>query len=208
MKHTKIIAAMALFALVATGMPASAQERDMYGPSGMDDSYVLAFKDGPPSEERREEAMKKVQTLKKWRLIEELNLDEATADKFLPLVSSIDRERRELMKERRENMRGLKEILGSQTPDERKIKQRLDGAEGTFRKMQELRDREIKAAREHLTYEQQARFLIFNKEFEREMRRMIKRSRGGRKGGFDRPGGERFGGPEEGMPPQDFRRRR
>lgn len=196
MKYRKIFMAAALFAITAAGMPALAGE---HAPAGAGAPYVLAFDErpgsgGPPPQGKREEAMKKVETLKKWRLIEELNLDEKTADRFLPLLSSIERERRELMKERMEAVRGLREALNSPTPDERKIKQGLERVESAIRKLQKLQEKEINAAREHLTYEQQARYLIFNQDFEREMRRIISQVRGRRPGGQGREGGPMFGG--------------
>jgi Spy/CpxP family protein refolding chaperone len=214
MKYREVLAAMSLITLMAAGLPALAEE---HAPPGTGAPYVLAFDErpgsgGPPPQGKREEAMKKVETLKKWRLIEELNLDEKTADRFLPMLSSIDRERRELMKERREAMRRLREALNSPTPGEREIKQGLKRAESVSRKLQELHEKELNAAREHLTYEQQARYLIFNQEFEREMRRIISRARGRRPGGQGREGGPmyegqgreggaEFGGPEGGSPP-------
>ncbi len=214
MKYGKIFMAAALFTLTVAGVPALAEE---HAPPGTGAPYVLAFDErpgswGPPPQGKREEAMKKVETLKKWRLIEELNLDEKTADSFLPMLSSIDRERRELMKERMEALRRLREALNSPAPGERRIKEGIDMAESVSRKLQELSEKEIKAAREHLTYEQQARFLIFNQEFAREMRRIISRARGRRPGGQGREGGPMYGGqgregepmyggPEGGRPP-------
>jgi AICAR transformylase/IMP cyclohydrolase PurH len=58
------------------------------------------------------------------------------------------------------------------------------------------RNKEFDSARSNLTVEQMARYIIFNQEFQQEMRGMLDEARGGRSG--KNPGGR---GPGQGMPP-------
>ena len=76
------------------------------------------------------------------------------------------------------NMRALREILKVQKPDEAKIKPLLAKLEGNHGAMQGIRTEELKGLKEILTIEQQARFLVFQQEFQHNMRRMIAGARG------------------------------
>ena len=65
----------------------------------------------------------------------------------------------------------------------------LEKLEKNRQEMQGLKDQELKGLKDILTIEQQARFLIFQHEFQREMRDMISGARGKGPGGPARRGG-------------------
>jgi Spy/CpxP family protein refolding chaperone len=152
---------------------------------------------GEPSEERREEVRKKIEAVRIWRLTEALKLDAPTSSKLSALLSSFDQQRRDIMREQMTTMRQLRHILDSPKPDESKIKTVLDRLEKNQRAMQALRDKEFGGVKEILTIEQQARFLLFQQEFRREMQGMIANAR---RGGPGPRGGLRGEGPGR---PQD-----
>src|SRR5512134_112676 len=149
-----------------------------------------------PSEARREEVRKKIEAVRTWRLTEALKLDAPTSSKLSALLSSFDQRRRDIMREQMTAMRQLRRMLDSPKPDESKIKIALDGLEKNRHAMQALRDKEIGGVKEILTVEQQARFLLFQQEFRREMQGMISNAR---RGGPGPRGGPRGEGP--GRPP-------
>lgn len=134
----------------------------------------------PPSAERREKIRDKIEAIRIWRLTEELNLDANTSGKLAALLGSLDRKRRDIRREQMELMRTLRQSLKSRKPDDAKIKQSLEKLERNDRALQELKYSEIKGVKEFLTVEQQARFLIFQQEFQREIQNMIARARAGR----------------------------
>jgi Spy/CpxP family protein refolding chaperone len=156
--------------------------------------------DGPGggvSEERREEIRKKIETVRIYRLTEELRLDPQTAGKLAALLGSADRKRRDIGREQFETMRELRASLRAKNPDEKKLKGLLDRLEKNHLEMAAARDKELKGLKEVLTVEQQARYLLFQREFQRDIRRMIdqardgdRRQRPGMRGGDgrDRPG--------------------
>lgn len=173
----------AVFAVILTiSSVAAADERippSFEGPpeQGMDDTT------GPvsgPSAEQREEIRKKIEAVRVWRMTEALKLDEKTAAKFIPVISSIEQRRAELMREQMDAMRDLRQGVALQRPDEKRLKAVIDKIELNNREMMKLMEKEIEAAKDYLTIEQQARFLLFQHEFQRDMRRMINRARGGR----------------------------
>ena len=134
---------------------------------------------GGPDAKKREEVRKKIETVRLWRLTEELKLDEKTGAKLASFLSAMDEQRRGLMRERMETMRDLRTILKVGNPDEKKLKTDLDKLEKNRRDMVGLEEKEINGLKEILTIEQQARYVIFQQEFRREMRGMIAGARGG-----------------------------
>jgi Spy/CpxP family protein refolding chaperone len=97
-----------------------------------------------------------------------------------------------------ESVRELRVLLDAKSPDEKKLKAVLEKIEKNQREMVKLRDKEFEAARDHLTVEQQARYLVFQREFMREMRGMISGARGqgrGMRGMGGAPLSGRPGGP-------------
>src|SRR3990170_5440679 len=155
---------------------------------------------GPPSGERREEIRKKIEAIRIWRLTDALKLDEKTAARFFPVLSSLTQRRHELFRENREAERELRLSLETNKPDEKKIKASLDKMEKNHHEMTKLTEKEIEATKDYLTVGQQARYYLFQQDFQREMRGMIAGSRGqgagGRRmrSGLNRPAGPLGGG--------------
>lgn len=204
-KTANMLILIIVFALAAT--PAWSQQRRPQGnaPEDRPRGGEFAADQGPgdpPSEERREEIRKKIDAIRIWRMTEELKLDSGTSAKLSSLLSPIEQKRRENQREHMETMKNLRQLLRSQKPDEAKIKPLLDKLENNQHSMQELRNAEVKAVKDVLSIEQQARFLVFQIEFEREMREMIAGARGGGQG---RPGfGQQRGNtPQRGERPPE-----
>jgi Spy/CpxP family protein refolding chaperone len=191
-------------ALTLTGMPAFAQRQLSGLPADEPQREAGAFspepgQGGPPSEERREEVRKKIEAVRIWRLTEELKLDTNSSAKLSSLLSSLDLKRRNTMREQMETMRDLRSLLRTAKQDEAKIKSLLEKLEKNRHEMQGLKDQELKGLKDILTIEQQARFLIFQQEFQREMRDMISGARGKGPGGPGRRGGPMNDYPEREM---------
>jgi len=143
---------------------------------------------GPPSEEQREEVRKKMEVVRMSRLTEELKLDEKTAAKFIPVITSLDQKRRDLMNDSRHAMQELRSELNAPQPDEGRMKAAINRIEKNQREIASLREKELQATRENLSVAQQARYFLFNQEFMREMRGMVEGARGGGPGRSHGPG--------------------
>ncbi len=149
---------------------------------------------GEPDAGKREEVRKKIETVRMWRLTEELKLDEKTGAKLASFLSAMDEKRRGLMHERMETMRDLRAVLKTGKPDEKKLKSHLDKLEKVRRDMVELEGKETGGVKDILSVEQQARYVIFQQEFRRELRGMIAGARG--------PGNRTGAGPGAGNGPE------
>jgi len=149
-----------------------------------------------PSEEQREAVRKKMDAIRIARLTETLKLDEKTAAAFIPVITALEQKRRDLMKENRHIMQEMRLLLQASPPDEGKLKAAISRIEKNRQAIAAQRDKELDAARSHLTIVQAARYIIFNQEFQQEMRGMLDEARGGHPG--RNPDGR---GPGRGMVP-------
>lgn len=150
-----------------------------------------------PSEEQREEVRKKIEAVRIWRLTEALKLDSPTSSKLSALLSSFEQKRKDIAREQMTSMRELRHLLDSPKPDESKIKIAIDNLEKNRRAMQALKDKEFVGVKEILTIEQQARFVLFQQEFRREMQGMMNNARRGGPGPHGGPRGEGPGRPQD-----------
>jgi len=134
------------------------------------------------TEQQREVVRKKMYAVRIARLTETLKLDEKTAAAFIPAITALDQKRRDLYKVNREIVQEIRFLLQASPPDEGKLKAAISRIEKNRQEIAALRDKELDAARSHLTIVQAARYIIFNHEFQKEMRGMMDESRGGRTG--------------------------
>lgn len=170
-----IIMTAALIMIVTT---VHAQRRS--GPGSPSGRFEYAAFDGDEEagEAKREEVRRKLETVRMWRLTETLKLDEKTSTQLASFLSSIDEKRRGLIKENREAIKEMRASLNAAKPDEGKLKAGIDRIERNQQAIQELRQKEISGVKGMLTTEQQARYLVFQQDFRREVRRMIAGARG------------------------------
>jgi len=150
---------------------------------------------GPMSEEKRDEVRKKIDAVRIWRLTEALKLDTNTSAKLSSLLSSVARQRRDILREQRGMISALKVAINSPKPDDSKIKTSLEKLEKNHHAMQELVNSEMSGLKNILTIEQQAQYVVFQQEFTHEMRGLIGDAYGNRgKGGAATGDGSSRGG--------------
>jgi len=149
----------------------------------------------PMSEEKREEVRKKIDAVRIWRLTEALKLDTNTSAKLSSLLGSLAHQRRDILREQGGTISFLRFAVSAPKPDEAKIKTYLEKLEKNRHALQELANSETSGLKNILTIEQQARYVVFQHEFMREMRGMIGDARGNPgKGGTGIGGGAGMGG--------------
>lgn len=172
MVRISIIAIVFLLAGIAV------QADPVRGKPFFDEEAALDNPDRPDSEAKREEVRKKIEAVRMWRLTEALKLDEKTSTRLASFLSSLQEKRRALMRSNRTTIGEIRTSLKAPQPDERTLKARLETIEKNQRELLELREKELKGVREILSIEQQARYVVFQQEFRREVRRMIAGARG------------------------------
>lgn len=131
-----------------------------------------------PTKEQKEKVRQRIETLRMWKLTKDLDLDEKTSGQLFPLLNRYDKRRAEMENAMQENMNALRESLREKR--EGQLRGILDRLEQNHKGMQSLRDSEWDEMKKILTIEQQAKYVIFLQEFDREMRRIIREARGRR----------------------------
>ncbi len=131
--------------------------------------------DSLPPKENMEKIRGKIDALRMWRLTTELDLDEGSAARLFPLLNRYDKKRAEIQRDIRLNMMALRKALREERHEElRAILQRL---EDKHRELQRVEEDERQELRRILTVEQQARYLIFQHEFNREIQNIIAKAK-------------------------------
>jgi len=131
--------------------------------------------DRPPSREQMEKVRKKIETMRMWKLTTALDLDEKSSAQLFPVLNKFDKKRAESEAAVRDSMRELRDTLKEK--NEAKLKGILDKLEQGHKGIQKVNDEERTELRKILTVEQQARFILFQQEFSREVREMIGEAR-------------------------------
>lgn len=146
--------------------------------------------DRPPSRQQLEKVRQRIETLRIWKLTKALDLDQKTSAALFPLLNRYDKRRHELERSLRDGMRELREA--GKEGREPVIKGLLDRLDQHHREMQKLNEEEQGEIRKLLTVKQQAAFVLFQQEFQQEIRRIIDESRERREDRLmDRPAGKK-----------------
>jgi Spy/CpxP family protein refolding chaperone len=118
-----------------------------------------------------------IETMRIWRMTEALDLTEEQVSKFFPRLKDLEKIREGHQRERHSILREINNLLENGEVGERDLKERIAALESEERRFVEERERLRTELRSILTIEQQARFLVFQEEFERELREMIREAR-------------------------------
>ena len=142
---------------------------------GVNWAFLAAQEDLPG--DRRERVLERIEMMRMWKMTEELELTEETGAVLFPFLREIDEERKGVEDDRRDVIRELRATLRGENPDQDAINELLGRLEKIKDRSRELEDREYARIREILNPEQVARYFIFKREFEREIRDVIFRAR-------------------------------
>ncbi len=174
--------------------------------------FLLLLMANPSFSQRdsmRAEMKEQLTRLMKERLVEKVGLSESSADRFMQALESNGSQVRALMKERRELMDEIDFDPGAQD-----VEKKMDRSIEIDIQIAELRKSFKSQLREFMSAQEIAKTMKFRKMFEKELKKEIRKKRGGPDnrgpGGPNNegPGGPNFDGPdgEDGPPPPSFER--
>ncbi len=132
---------------------------------------LVALSHGQESDSRDPREI--IEKVRIYRLTKELDLSTEQAIEFFPKLNELQKIDNEFREQRREILVHLKELLGTGAPDN-EITESLGAYERILRDRVECEINKMREIRTMLTPSQQAKYLIFQDEFEREIREMIK----------------------------------
>ena len=153
--------------------------------------------ESPPAGSAQQDSGRHFEAKKRERLIQMLQLDEATRGKLLQRMEQLDQRAEDLRRQRREAFSALREqAKGLRSRGDRRsrdadkpaagvdqgaLKTALDRIYTVEEAMAGLRRDRWQVARDLLTPEQQVKFLMYSVKFHKEMRERLEREHGGRR---------------------------
>lgn len=114
-----------------------------------------------------------IEKVRIYRLTRELDLTTEQAVELFPKLNELQKIDREFRNQQQEIIEDLRELVGESAPDKEIIRS-LSRYEDIFRERLERQINKMKEIRKMLSPSQQAKFIIFQDEFEREIREMIR----------------------------------
>ena len=197
MNQKHLLQGMVVLVAGLTALPAWADPPDREGTSSS--PPVMQEPDrmteSPPAGSAQQDSGRHFEAKKRERLIQMLQLDEATRGKLLQRMEQLDQRAEDLRRQRREAFSALREqakglrsrgdrrARDADTPtvgvDPGALKTALDRIYAVEEAMAGLRRDRWQVARDLLTPEQQVKFLMYSVKFHKEMRERLERERGG-----------------------------
>jgi len=155
-----------------------------------------------PDREKMEKIRHKMEFLRNWKLMDELKLDEATASKLFNAMKGFDERNRKIMDEGFDLVKQLESIVEKGNGNEKEIQALITKLRTNMEAGHNLKLQRIDAVARLLTVEQQAKYILFELSFKREMvgiagRAMNRASRPMRGGGLEEGPGPMPEIPEE-----------
>jgi len=129
--------------------------------------------DLPPPPEVREELRRNIENMRIWKMTQFLELSTEQSSKFFPIFNEFQGKREKLEEERGEMMRRLGELVESEAEHESEIRRLMSGLVKNRERMVSRQDEFWREAEKVLSLKQQAKLVLFEKHFKREIRGMI-----------------------------------
>jgi len=117
-------------------------------------------------------AMERISSLKKVKLLEVLNLSESEADKFLVKYNSYEKDIQNKMKSLEEKSRELHQAINSKSKDLEKITREYISLKTD---LDNTVNQKLMDMKNYLTTEQYAKYLLFERNFQNELRKSVMR---------------------------------
>ncbi|MEW6002221.1 MAG: hypothetical protein AB1638_06185 [Nitrospirota bacterium] len=131
--------------------------------------------DEPPTREQMGKVRERIETLRIWKLTKALDLDDRTSAQLFPVLNRYDKKRVEIEHALWSGMRELKESLKGKR--EGQLKGIIERLEADHKALQRINDSEREELKKILTVEQQAKFILFQQKFNREIKKIIAEAR-------------------------------
>jgi hypothetical protein len=148
-----------------------------------------------PANRPRDEAFKMVDAYVVSNLQESLGLSDDQFAKAVPLVSRLQKDRRELARRRMEALQEMRRLLGSGAATEARVVEALKGVKAAEAEERAAVQRDLEALDAVLTPVQQAKYRLLEVEVDRRIRELMTQLRGGQ-----RPAAGRRRLPPQGQP--------
>ena len=118
-----------------------------------------------------------VRMMKKWKLIEYLDLNEEQSEKFFVMVNAFQKEMKTIHKKKKKLREDIHEMLEEDKLNDNKVEGLIDKFFNNESEIQELRRKHHKEIDEVLTAEQTIKYLIFDHKFKKRIKDQLLKGR-------------------------------
>ena len=190
MKGNKLLSSVvitlipALF-ILGIGLPCFSQPPGE-GRPGESDSRVFGGDETPQPLKKMEKIRERIELIRMWKLTEELDLTEKKGAKLFPILHKYDEKRITLQKEHRNIMKKLRKALEDEATSDEAIEAAMEDFEKNALAASDLIRQQREELKGILSPRQQAKFILFQRDFHKEIRKIIAEAREKR----SRPRGE------------------
>ncbi|MBC8344141.1 MAG: periplasmic heavy metal sensor [Bacteroidetes bacterium] len=117
-----------------------------------------------------------VRLLKKWKLIENLNLTEEQAEIFFPRVNKLENELEQIGKQKKGLYTEMDRMIENKEVDEKRVDEILNEVNNLEKKEADLLHEHMQDINDVLTPEQKAKYSVFEQRFRKELKNKARRS--------------------------------
>lgn len=123
--------------------------------------------------ESRDEAMQRLEMVRLYRLVELLELDQDQAAQLFPIFRKYDQQFRQIGETLELTTIAIRTELQKPQPDATLLRQYTDDYVALEQQAFDVRSEQYKELKTNLTEEQTAKYLLFEKQFQDEMNRLL-----------------------------------
>lgn len=137
----------------------------------------------------REKSRERIQMMKLWRLTEVLKLDKEGAARFFTVNNYYEETKKKAHRDFHEDIQRVRNVLRDMNPPERELRDMVLRLKNRKKEMNDLENKQLEEEMNLLRPEQQARYLLFQIDFRREMDDIIREVQGERppRPGIEKP---------------------
>jgi Spy/CpxP family protein refolding chaperone len=124
----------------------------------------------------RDKIRDKIEFIRMWKMLEVLDLDKATAEKILAIRGKYVARKKNLRRALNEDFDKLRHELRTspQGTNDAELKRLLDSIRDKRERLRALWGQQYEEVAKHLTIRQQAKLMLFLKDFRKEIRSMLR----------------------------------
>lgn len=136
-----------------------------------------------------EKAWGRIMMIRTWKLTEALKLDREGAVRFFAVDNQYEEGKRRLRRDLHEDIQRLRNLMRDMNPQERELRELLSRIKNRKKELDDLVQKQTDEEINLLKPEQQARYILFHIDFQREMQELIREVREGRppRSGYETP---------------------
>jgi Spy/CpxP family protein refolding chaperone len=140
-------------------------------------AWAESWKEG---KDARSKAWERIHMIKMLKLTEALKLDRETAARFFAVDNRYEEGKRKLRRDLHENIHRLRNLMQDMNPPEGELRELLSRIKNRKKDLDDLVQKQTDEEMSLLKPAQQARYVLFQIDFQREMQDLIREIREGR----------------------------